>query len=870
MKNEDIKEKIKIAIFKYHPLKEKSIIYNRMMEQGTYIYDLKYWDHINFNKFGKLLFTTRPKLKLGVEGNCFIMNSMSGNPKDSFTSKRAKKSNMTFPYVVYVDIDFKTDEPLNKFKEDFGEPNDLLLKFMDDKNIWISGHSGGGKGIRIMCVVYNKCSDEHLSKKDKDDDEKYRAIYNSNYSYVLDYLKETYNLTFYDILNEDYIDRAPISNMVLKTHECKLDGYNTVKNDCNILVHETPIVEIEFKEKIKTESKPYTNHQVEGKVNDISFVPDEEFSHFQNYILANAQESDRDVRKMFYEKYVANYSGTGFKNILKSFSNFDDYLNNTTYNHIVPLRQKFIGEYLDSIITGDVMDDIENATEEVTKMVEVKPDLKENLRGLIDDHKEDLQIDKEFKEIYDVNVKKYKGEELERIKYEENLRKLKKKQKLDNYNVERDKLKGDIDKQKSADNLLAQLNIEEKQLYFEKKSAEYIEKIQKKFLLVGNNYFETAIDLDGIKIYKERKTEIIKSRYKLKGFDPIDHIPVFYDFVTMVDNINYKKQVRINGEMWYNKYCEMPYEPKKGKFKYIRHMLEHIFEDKIEFILDYFKLLYMQPTLKLPIIALISKEGDTGKTTFLNFLKDMFGPNQVGISSNQLKSNFNHIFCDKLVITIDETYIDKRDVQEQIKSYVTSTEIVSTEKFMNDRSVNFNAKFVMCSNNEDFTNASETETRYAVFTPKKPKKKIVDINDKMKLEIPAFLEHLLERDMFHKKSSRLWFDEDVYITASIIKLKKNSRGKVLKDMIVRFDETLNKLNVDVLQFTVSDIQEIWFKNNNIDYVRRVLNDDMKLSPSKIQIKYTPISYFSNQNVLNESVKKKGVYTLSKNYLEKLQ
>lgn len=40
--------------------------------------------------------------------------------------------------------------------------------------------------------------------------------------------------------------------------------------------------------------------------------------------------------------------------------------------------------------------------------------------------------------------------------------------------------------------------------------------------------------------------------------------------------------------------------------------------------LDYLQLLYLYPIQKLPILLLVSEERNTGKSTFLNFLKAIF------------------------------------------------------------------------------------------------------------------------------------------------------------------------------------------------------------------------------------------------------
>ena len=59
----------------------------------------------------------------------------------------------------------------------------------------------------------------------------------------------------------------------------------------------------------------------------------------------------------------------------------------------------------------------------------------------------------------------------------------------------------------------------------------------------------------------------------------------------------------------------------------IAALVRHIFGDQYELGLDYLQLLYTKPLQKLPILLLVSEERNTGKSTFLNFLKALFEAN---------------------------------------------------------------------------------------------------------------------------------------------------------------------------------------------------------------------------------------------------
>ena len=51
--------------------------------------------------------------------------------------------------------------------------------------------------------------------------------------------------------------------------------------------------------------------------------------------------------------------------------------------------------------------------------------------------------------------------------------------------------------------------------------------------------------------------------------------------------------------------------------------------------------LYTEPTQMLPILLLVSNERRTGKTTFLRFLKMMFGKNATFNTNEDFRSQFN-------------------------------------------------------------------------------------------------------------------------------------------------------------------------------------------------------------------------------------
>ena len=90
-----------------------------------------------------------------------------------------------------------------------------------------------------------------------------------------------------------------------------------------------------------------------------------------------------------------------------------------------------------------------------------------------------------------------------------------------------------------------------------------------------------------------------------------------------------------------NLYEPIDHRPQEGDFPSIRSLVEHIFGEQYELGMDYLQLLYLQPVQKLPILLLVSEERNTGKSTFLNFLKALFQNNVTFNTNEDFRSQFN-------------------------------------------------------------------------------------------------------------------------------------------------------------------------------------------------------------------------------------
>ena len=174
-------------------------------------------------------------------------------------------------------------------------------------------------------------------------------------------------------------------------------------------------------------------------------------------------------------------------------------------------------------------------------------------------------------------------------------------------------------------------------------------------------------------------------------------------------------------------------------FPCIRSLVEHIFGEQYELGMDYLQLLYLYPVQKLPILLLVSEERNTGKSTFLNFLKAIFQNNVTFNTNEDFRSQFNSDWAGKLLIMVDEVLLNRREDSERLKNLSTTLSYKVEAKGKDRDEIGFFAKFVLCSNNEHLLVIIDAgETRYWVRKIVPLRSDDTDFLQKLKAEIPAF------------------------------------------------------------------------------------------------------------------------------------
>ena len=316
----------------------------------------------------------------------------------------------------------------------------------------------------------------------------------------------------------------------------------------------------------------------------------------------------------------------------------------------------------------------------------------------------------------------------------------------------------------------------------------------------------------------------------------------------------------------------MPYSPKEGECPTILSFLGHIFEEQIELGLDYMQLLYCQPLIRLPILLLVSNERNTGKTTFLNFLKAIFAGNMTFNTNEDFRSQFNADWANKLIVAVDEVLLDRREDSERIKNLSTAMSYKAEAKGKDRNEVEFFAKFILCSNNEDCPVIIEqAETRYWVRKINPVKKESGRMLSLLKAEIPQFLYFLKHRQMSTRQESRMWFRHDLLVTDALKRIRRYNRGRVESEMIHLITDIMHIRELEEFSFCVSDMVTMLHNRSmkcEPSQVRYVLQSRWSLEPNPQPVYYVTYSMeFSGEVV--ETRKTGRFYHITRSRLNEL-
>ena len=351
------------------------------------------------------------------------------------------------------------------------------------------------------------------------------------------------------------------------------------------------------------------------------------------------------------------------------------------------------------------------------------------------------------------------------------------------------------------------------------------------------------------------------------GKDFIATVPKYDGFCTVPNHVNYQPVV----DKFLNLYEPIGHQPKKGEFPYVDSLIRHIFGEQYELGMDYLQLLYLQPVQKLPILLMVSEERNTGKSTFLNFLKAVFQNNVTFNTNEDFRSQFNVDWAGKLLIVVDEVLLNRREDSERLKNLSTTLSYKVEAKGKDRDEISFFAKFVLCSNNELLPVIIDVgETRYWVRKIERLKSDDTDFLQKLKAEIPAFLYFLQHRTLSTQKESRMWFAPQLTFTPALQRIIRSNRNKIELEMSELCLEIMEQMAVTELSFCINDM--VCLLNNtgckaDKSQVHRIVQDIWKLIPASNTLTY--LTYQMDYNSLRNysPIKRTGrYYTVTKEQL----
>lgn len=357
----------------------------------------------------------------------------------------------------------------------------------------------------------------------------------------------------------------------------------------------------------------------------------------------------------------------------------------------------------------------------------------------------------------------------------------------------------------------------------------------------ANNYFAVGSEFYLLEQVRERrsgKIELMRTPWN-KGLIAQRHIhtkkedhwcPLIFDQIQYYsrwffepDHFNYRAEDFIPGNDFpqLNRYHDVgwqvdPHEKSEKEWAAgcptIRTFVSHIFQndDKIEEGLDWLRLLYEQPRQKLHCLCLVSEENETGKSTFGKLLKEIYKQNCLIAGNQEISSQFNAIYADRLVLVVDEAEVEPA-VKEKIKMLTTMNKIPVNDKNTKVAEIDYYGHIVLITNKElDFMNITEHDNRFFVikvpnFEQSRYRVNVPDgkeLIDMMVPEVRDFIGYLLTRKMKHpaKNNNRFWLPYSAIRTAALARVVEYSKS----DLDMEFGELVRQV------FNVYQLEEHFY------------------------------------------------------------
>jgi predicted DNA-binding protein len=381
---------------------------------------------------------------------------------------------------------------------------------------------------------------------------------------------------------------------------------------------------------------------------------------------------------------------------------------------------------------------------------------------------------------------------------------------------------------------------------------------QDAFINVGGNIMllkrlPTALSREmaemGIKVdrmdqleYQALPERYIKQFYKKHDPDFLSKIPMYHSFTTVPENQRRKYQRVIEtdmGPMW-NMWEPPVWEPKplpaaKATIQeacptiwgYFEHAFRNQYQDVLELMLDWVTLKWRKPTQKLPMIALVSEAQGTGKSTFGELIKLMFGDNAVMAGNDAIADKFNSDWISKGVVIVNEAFSDSDTVMQKLKTLSTDSTYQMEMKHGTRQQIEIHLAFIFTSNKELYFMPLEREdTRFLVCKLPVLQKSDPDMRKKFVEEMPYWIHWIEQRPLTYPREDRLWFSRhllDTKAKRAVIQAVRPNNEAILEDIII---DEFERTRLEDLYFTselfVQRIKEGQYQSISKNKISKVL------------------------------------------------
>ena len=365
------------------------------------------------------------------------------------------------------------------------------------------------------------------------------------------------------------------------------------------------------------------------------------------------------------------------------------------------------------------------------------------------------------------------------------------------------------------------------------------------YIFVGNEFFG--------KKYKKPGDLIQYKAATLKRFGysegELANIPDYQSFTVKPGHGDDYQQVA--DDVFWNRYRQVNWKPKKGTFKdfkYTLKMLKHLFGEnrvdpnQLEEILDWLTILLTQPTQKLHQILLYSQEQGTSKTAFGKLVGWLVQENYLMVKSSDIEEKYNAHWADRLVVHIDEgSFRDPKAMGNNLKNWGTADTINLRMMGTDYTTIPFFAKFIITTNESEGIFVQEDDRRIWARNAQviEEKDKVANYEDRMKPEMPYFINYLLTRKLKYTESQGpLYLPDSITKTGAKLGLAYDNKTDLEQRILSLIEEYFgNKSEVDVLYATPSHIirrlkEEDGYNDQKISAkaVGKILRQQFKVEP----------------------------------------